>query len=81
MLRPLAETEQEAIGSMGDDVPMATLSQQVRPLYDRFRQAFAQVTNPPIDPLREDCVMSLAASSAARATCSPTAPRPCAMST
>ena len=60
VLRPLAETEQEAIGSMGDDVPMAALSQQVRPLYDRFRQAFAQVTNPPIDPLREDCVMSLA---------------------
>ncbi|MBP6439077.1 MAG: glutamate synthase large subunit [Thermomonas sp.] len=60
VLRPLAEMEQEATGSMGDDVPMATLSQQVRPLYDRFRQAFAQVTNPPIDPLREDCVMSLA---------------------
>ena len=60
ILRPLAEAEQEAIGAMGDDVPMATLSQQVRPLYDRFRQAFAQVTNPPIDPLREDCVMSLA---------------------
>ncbi|TWH99730.1 glutamate synthase (NADPH/NADH) large chain [Luteimonas cucumeris] len=60
VLRPLAETEQEATGSMGDDVPMAALSQQVRPLYDRFRQAFAQVTNPPIDPLREDCVMSLA---------------------
>ncbi|QSX79126.1 glutamate synthase large subunit [Agrilutibacter solisilvae] len=60
VLRPLAETEQEAIGSMGDDVPMAALSQQVRPLYDCFRQAFAQVTNPPIDPLREDCVMSLA---------------------
>ncbi|MFC3551954.1 glutamate synthase large subunit [Lysobacter cavernae] len=60
VLRPLAETEQEGIGSMGDDVPMAVLSQQVRPLYDGFRQAFAQVTNPPIDPLREDCVMSLA---------------------
>ena len=60
VLRPLAETEAEAIGAMGDDVPMATLSQHVRPLYDRFRQAFAQVTNPPIDPLREDCVMSLA---------------------
>ncbi|MFC5578852.1 glutamate synthase large subunit [Lysobacter niabensis] len=59
VLRPLAETEQEAVGSMGDDVPMAALSQQVRPLYDCFRQAFAQVTNPPIDPLREDCVMSL----------------------
>jgi glutamate synthase (NADPH/NADH) large chain len=59
ILRPLAETEQEAVGSMGDDVPMAALSAQVRPLYDRFRQAFAQVTNPPMDSLREDCVMSL----------------------
>ncbi|WP_119716885.1 glutamate synthase large subunit [Cognatilysobacter tabacisoli] len=60
VLRPLAETEQEATGSMGDDLPVSVLSQQVRPLYDGFRQAFAQVTNPPIDPLREDCVMSLA---------------------
>ena len=60
VLRPLAETEQEAIGSMGDDIPMAAISQRVRPLYDCFRQAFAQVTNPPIDPLREACVMSLA---------------------
>ena len=60
ILRPLAETEQEAVGSMGDDIPMAALSAHVRPLYDRFRQAFAQVTNPPIDSLREDCVMSLA---------------------
>ncbi len=59
-LRPLAELEQEAIGSMGDDIPMAAISQRVRPLYDCFRQAFAQVTNPPIDPLREACVMSLA---------------------
>ncbi len=59
VLRPLAETEQEATGSMGDDTPMAVLSRQARPLYDYFRQAFAQVTNPPIDPLREDCVMSL----------------------
>ena len=59
VLRPLAETEQEATGSMGDDTPMAVLSQRSRPLYDYFRQAFAQVTNPPIDPLREDCAMSL----------------------
>ncbi len=59
ILRPLAETEQEAVGSMGDDIPMAALSGHIRPLYDRFRQAFAQVTNPPIDSLREDCVMSL----------------------
>jgi glutamate synthase (NADPH/NADH) large chain len=60
VLRPLAETEQEATGSMGDDIPVAAISQRVRPLYDCFRQAFAQVTNPPIDPLREACVMSLA---------------------
>ena len=60
VLRPMAETEQEATGSMGDDTPMAVLSQRNRSLYDYFRQAFAQVTNPPIDPLREDCVMSLA---------------------
>uniref|UniRef100_A0A8J7VT00 Glutamate synthase large subunit n=1 Tax=Coralloluteibacterium stylophorae TaxID=1776034 RepID=A0A8J7VT00_9GAMM len=60
VLRVLAETETEAVGSMGDDTPIAALSQQVRPLYDRFRQAFAQVTNPPIDPLRETVVMSLA---------------------
>ena len=59
VLRVLAETEQEATGSMGDDTPMAVLSQQHRSLYDYFRQAFAQVTNPPIDPLRESIVMSL----------------------
>ncbi|WP_058835814.1 glutamate synthase large subunit [Luteimonas abyssi] len=59
VLRPLAETENEGIGSMGDDTPVAAMSQRVRPLYDYFRQAFAQVTNPPIDPLREDCVMTL----------------------
>src|SRR5690606_21030321 len=50
VLRPLAETEQEGTGSMGDDVPMAAISQRLRPLYNCFRQAFAQVTNPPIDP-------------------------------
>lgn len=60
VLRVLAETEQEAIGSMGDDTPMAALSDLPRSLYDYFRQAFAQVTNPPIDPLRESIVMSLA---------------------
>ncbi len=59
ILRPLAETGQEAIGSMGDDTPMAVLSRQQRPLYDYFRQQFALVTNPPIDPLREAVVMSL----------------------
>ena len=59
VLRPLAEQGQEAVGSMGDDTPMAVLSQRVRSLYDYFRQQFAQVTNPPIDPLREEVVMSL----------------------
>ncbi|MDA3913659.1 glutamate synthase large subunit, partial [Oleiagrimonas sp.] len=59
VLKVLAETESEATGSMGDDTPVAALSRQVRPLYDRFRQSFAQVTNPPIDPLRERLVMSL----------------------
>lgn len=59
VLRPLAETGQEAVGSMGDDTPMAVLSNLQRPLYDYFRQQFAQVTNPPIDPLRESIVMSL----------------------
>ncbi|MFA7442186.1 MAG: glutamate synthase large subunit [Lysobacteraceae bacterium] len=60
VLRTLAESEAEAIGSMGDDIPTAVMSSQLRPLYDHFRQAFAQVTNPPIDPLREGLVMSLA---------------------
>ncbi len=59
VLRPLAEAGNEAVGSMGDDTPMAVLSRQQRPLYDFFRQKFAQVTNPPIDPLREAIVMSL----------------------
>jgi glutamate synthase (NADPH/NADH) large chain len=59
VVRPLAESGQEAVGSMGDDTPMAVLSQKRRVLYDFFRQQFAQVTNPPIDPLREAIVMSL----------------------
>ena len=59
IIRVLAEDESEAVGSMGDDTPMPVLSHQVRPLYDYFRQQFAQVTNPPIDSLRESIVMSL----------------------
>lgn len=59
VLRPLGEQGQEAVGSMGDDTPMAVLSQRVRSPFDFFRQQFAQVTNPPIDPLREAIVMSL----------------------
>src|SRR5690554_3991031 len=59
LLRPWAEGGQEAVGSMGDDTPMAVLSRQQRSVFDYFRQQFAQVTNPPIDPLREAIVMSL----------------------
>ena len=60
VVKTLAENGQEATGSMGDDTPMAVLSSKPRSLYDYFRQQFAQVTNPPIDPLRERYVMSLA---------------------
>ncbi len=60
IVKILAENGQEATGSMGDDTPMAVLSSQARTFYDYFRQQFAQVTNPPIDPLRERYVMSLA---------------------
>ena len=59
VIRVLAESAQEATGSMGDDTPMAVLSTRHRMLSDYFRQQFAQVTNPPIDPLREQIVMSL----------------------
>ena len=59
ILRVLAEDGQEATGSMGDDTPMAVLSQKVRSPFDFLRQQFAQVTNPPIDPIREAIVMSL----------------------
>ena len=59
VMRPLAESGNEAVGSMGDDTPMAVLSRHQRSLFDYFRQKFAQVTNPPIDPLRETIVMSL----------------------
>ena len=55
----LAKTEVEAVGSMGDDTPMPVLSRQVRSPFDYLRQQFAQVTNPPIDSLRERLVMSL----------------------
>ena len=59
VLRPMAETGKEAVGSMGDDTPLAVLSEKYRPLSHYFRQKFSQVTNPPIDPIREARVMSL----------------------
>ena len=59
ILRVLAENSQEAVAAMGDDTPMAVLSKQPRLISDYFRQLFAQVTNPAIDPIRESLVMSL----------------------
>ncbi|MGH8145545.1 MAG: glutamate synthase large subunit [Rhodanobacteraceae bacterium] len=59
-IKMLAETGTSPIGAMGDDTPVAAMSRQLRSLYDYLRQGFAQVTNPPIDPLRERQMMSLA---------------------
>jgi len=59
ILHPMAEDGKEAIGSMGDDTPVAVLSSYFRPISHYFRQNFSQVTNPPIDSLRENKVMSL----------------------
>jgi len=56
---PMAVNAQEPVGSMGTDTPLAVLSERPKPLFDYFKQLFAQVTNPPIDPLREGLVMSL----------------------
>src|SRR5690606_30270775 len=59
ILQPMVETAKEAVGSMGDDTPLAVLSDRYRGLHHFFRQNFSQVTNPPIDSLREKRVMSL----------------------
>eukprot|EP01059_Diplonema_ambulator_P022436 TRINITY_DN37727_c0_g1_i1.p1 TRINITY_DN37727_c0_g1~~TRINITY_DN37727_c0_g1_i1.p1 ORF type:complete len:2122 (+),score=739.50 TRINITY_DN37727_c0_g1_i1:177-6368(+) len=59
LIRPMAETAYEALGSMGNDTPLACLSDKPRLLYEYFKQLFAQVTNPPIDPFREAVIMSL----------------------
>jgi glutamate synthase domain-containing protein 2/glutamate synthase domain-containing protein 1/glutamate synthase domain-containing protein 3 len=59
LLAPMATAGEEAVGSMGNDSPLAVLSDKNKPLYNYFKQLFAQVTNPPIDPIREAIVMSL----------------------
>ena len=59
ILKPMAETGNEPLGSMGNDTPLACLSEKPRLIYDYFKQLFAQVTNPPIDSIREEIVMSL----------------------
>ena len=58
-LEPMATSGEDPLGSMGTDTPIAILSGRTRLLYDYFKQNFAQVTNPPIDPIREELVMSL----------------------
>ena len=59
LIRPMASTATEPIGSMGNDTPLAVLSDQPQLVFSYFKQIFAQVTNPPIDPIRERLVMSL----------------------
>ena len=59
LMEPMAVTGQEAVGSMGTDTPISALSDKSKLLYTYFKQNFAQVTNPPIDPIREELVMSL----------------------
>jgi len=59
LMSPMAQAGEEGIGSMGNDSPLAVLSDKNKPLYNYFKQLFAQVTNPPIDPIREAVVMSL----------------------
>ncbi len=59
LMAPMATTGQEAIGSMGTDTPISAMSSKSKLLYTYFKQNFAQVTNPPIDPIREELVMSL----------------------
>ncbi|MDQ6677652.1 MAG: glutamate synthase large subunit [Acidobacteriota bacterium] len=59
ILGPMGEKGEEPIGSMGTDTPLACLSDKPQPLFNYFKQLFAQVTNPPIDPIREELVMSL----------------------
>ena len=59
LMTPMATTGQEALGSMGTDTPISAMSNKAKLLYTYFKQNFAQVTNPPIDPIREESVMSL----------------------
>ena len=58
-MTPMASKGEEPIGSMGTDTPLACLSDKPQPLFNYFKQLFAQVTNPAIDPIREEMVMSL----------------------
>ena len=77
ILTPMAQTGEEAVGSMGNDTPPAVLSDQPQLLFNYFRQLFAQVTNPPIDPLREDLVMSLRSTLGSERNLLDETPQPC----
>ena len=59
ILGPMAANGEEALGSMGTDTPLAVLSDRPQPLYNYFKQLFAQVTNPPLDAIREEIVTSV----------------------
>ena len=59
VLQPMVQTGEEAYGSMGNDAALPVLSAKPKLLYNYFKQLFAQVTNPPVDPIREELVMSL----------------------
>ena len=59
LMTPMATTGEEAVGSMGNDTPISAMSDKPKLLFTYFKQNFAQVTNPPIDPIREELVMSL----------------------
>ncbi len=72
ILPPMATTGQEAVGSMGTDTPISAMSDESKLLYTYFKQNFAQVTNPPIDSIREELVMSLGEPSSARGRTSST---------
>src|SRR5205814_2993020 len=59
VMAPMAKNGEEAIGSMGTDTPLAVLSDRSQPLFNYFKQLFAQVTNPPLDAIREELVTSM----------------------
>ena len=70
LMTPMATTGEEAVGSMGNDTPISALSDKPKLLFTYFKQNFAQVTNPPIDPIREEMVMSLVSIIGPRPNCS-----------
>src|SRR5208282_1527622 len=77
ILAPMATNGQEPVGSMGTDTPLAVLSNKPQPLYNYFKQLFAQVTNPPIDPIREELVTSTATTIGAEHNLFEESPRHC----